>query len=200
MNELPLQLQWNLDRSTDHALNVGLEFVRIAANDNVQPVALMACERFGITLPICRRTRSLLEKELKTKADLIPIRYMKALVVPSGGQIRERLCSNIAGLNFLALATSLLSVMTIERSAATIQRMIEQSAGDKTLIPPEFHVLGILEVIEPSLNRMGFLEKCFDWEHWLIETSPTLDRQSTNQVPSLRSVECLVVALRNLAR
>ena len=80
----------------------------------------MACERFGATLPICRQIRALVENEFRGSEGSLALKSITALIIPAGGQALERLATNIAGLNFLALATALVSVMTVAHSATAV--------------------------------------------------------------------------------
>ncbi|KAI9893039.1 MAG: hypothetical protein M1814_000923 [Vezdaea aestivalis] len=193
-----LQLQWNLDRTVDRGISLALDFIKIAHDDNVQPIALMACERFGATLPICQQTRRAIEKECCLQRENIVISSVKALIIPAGGIALEKLSTNMAGLNFLALATSLVSVTTIIDSSDTIQRMIEASAGDPNLVPPEYHIRRILEVLEPRLNRVGFLDRCYETEHWLKDLIDCGERRYT--IPSAIGISSIVTTLRTLLR
>ena len=194
-----LQLQWNLDRTIDRGIDVAVDLIRVAHSDNVQLIALMACESFGATLPICRQTQSLIGDEYKIGTEPTVLQYIKALIVPAGGQTLRRLTSTMAGLNFLALATSLISVTSTADSASAIHRMIEESAGDKLLVPPEYHVRSILDVLEPRLNRIGFLDRCYATERWLRSV---IDNHAgdSNEIPSETGVGSIVSVLRNLAR
>ena len=194
-----ISLQWNLDRTLDRNLSLAIDFVRIAHNDNVQPIALMACERFGATLPICRQTRSLVETECKKEEGNLVLESIKAMIIPAGGQVIERLTTNIAGLNFLALAASLISVATIVQSADALQRMIESSATDKLVVPPDHHVRSLLEVLEPRLNRVGFLDRCYTTERFLRDTLGNYGGNG-NEIPTSSGIGSVVSALRNLAR
>ena len=194
-----LQMQWNLDRTVASGINVAVDLVRVAHSDNIQLIALMACESFGTTLPICRQTRSLIEDECKSEAEPTVLRYLKALIVPSGGQTLHRLASSMAGLNFLALSASLVSVISTVDSANAIHKMIEESAGDKLLVPPEYHIRSILDVLEPRLNRVGFLDQCYATEHWLRSVIDNYAGDD-NEIPSTNGIGSIVSVLRNLAR
>ena len=194
-----VQLQWNLDRTIHKSLNVALDFVRVAAQDNVQPIALMACEGFGNTLPICQVTRSVVEKKTRPKQEPILLRFAKISICKGGGETLERLFSNVAGLNFLALAAALVPIMMIDEAGIAIHKMLDKSAVDKTLVPPAYHVQAILELLEPQLNQIGFVETCYQWDHWLRNhITPYHDTQ--HRYPSSNSMGHLVSALRSLAR
>ena len=196
---MALPLQWSLDRTVDRGLDVAIDFARIAHHDHVQPIALMACEKFGNTLPICRQTRALIENGSHRDKESLILKSIAALIIPAGGQALERLASNVAGLNFLALATALVSVMTVAHSASAIQKMVEDTASDKQLVPPELHVRHLLEVFEPRLNRIGFLDRCYATERFLRDILHGYQGNG-NDVPTSLGIGAVVSALRNLAR
>lgn len=192
-----LALQWGLDQTVTGALSLGFQFVQIASQDNVQPIALMACEGFGNTLPICRSTRSTVEKQTRLKQEPVFLRFAKAVIRKAGGETLEKLSGNIAGLNFLALSAALVPTMNSIEAAEAIQRMIDISASDKRVVPPAHHVEAILDVLQPQLERIGFMEKCYQWDHWLRQhVSPYYD--TNHQYPSAAGICQVVSALRNL--
>ena len=194
-----VQLQWNLDRLVHASLTVALDFVRIASQDNVQPIALMACEGFGNTLPICRATRLLVEEKTRPKQEPILLRFAKIAVCKGGGETLERLFGSVAGLNFLALTAALIPVMTINEAAIAIQNMLLESATDQALVPPTYQVQAILELLEPQLNQVGFVDSCYQWDHWLRD-HVILYHDSQNRYPSSHGMSRLMSALRSLAR
>ena len=46
-------LVWSLDSTTTKTISVAKDVLHAATSDNVQPLALIACEKFGATLAIC---------------------------------------------------------------------------------------------------------------------------------------------------
>ena len=110
----------------------------------------------------------------------------------------KRLSSNVAGLNFLALAAAITSTMTNAEAGVVIQRMLDKSAVDKALVPPEHHVEAILGLVEPQLIHIGFIDKCYEWDHWL-RSHVTLYHDTDHRYLSPSGTE-VVSALRNLAR
>ena len=194
-----LQLQWSLDRTVHNSLVVARDFVNIATQDSVQPIALLACEHFGVTLPICSTTRSAVAEKTRPRQEPILLRFAKAVIKKAGGETLKRLSSNVAGLNFLALAAAISPAMTSAEAGLVIQRMLDKAAFDKSLVPPEHHVEAILALLEPQLNHIGFLDKFYDWDHWL-RRHVAVYYDSDHQYPSPGSMEQIVSALRNLAR
>jgi hypothetical protein len=57
MSTQPLALQWSLQETTSSALSVARGVMRAATSDNIQALALLACERFGATLALRRRNK-----------------------------------------------------------------------------------------------------------------------------------------------
>lgn len=53
---MAVQLQWRLDSSANSALSVARSIFQAALNDNVQQLAILACERFGNTIAMCPET------------------------------------------------------------------------------------------------------------------------------------------------
>ena len=194
-----VQLQWNLDRTAHKGLNVALDFVRIATQDNVQPIALMACERFGNTLPICRATRSLVETKTRPAQEPILLRFARIAVRKGGGETLERFSGSVAGLNFIVLVAALVPIMPLEEAADAIQRMLDKSAYDKILVPPAYQVQTILELLDPSLSQIGYIDKCYEWDHWL-RSNVTSYHDTTHRYPSFNGMGQIVAALRHLER
>ena len=201
-----LALQWSLDETTDHFLRVGRNLIRAATIDNVQPLAIMACEKFGATLAICPVTRLKVEKLIRSQTSSVAVAFLKATVgFANGGTILE-LSKSLAGLNFLALAAALVSIMTTFNAAGTIQMMIMDSAADKTLVPTTYQLKDLLDVIEPRLNRIGFLTDVLAWKDWWVRNK-SLDhedqemlREFGGAIPSTEGILKVVAALREVSR
>lgn len=68
------QLQLDL---SDSASALTQDIIRAAATDNVQPLALLACEHFGATLSMCQETCRKVESNIK--AQTLPKRDLKFL-------------------------------------------------------------------------------------------------------------------------
>ena len=146
--ELGLALQWSLDETADRFLRVGRDLIRAATTDNVQPLALMACEKFGATLAICPTTRLKIETLIRSQTSSVAVKFLKATVgFANGGTIME-LSKSLAGLNFLVLAAALVSGMSTFNAATAIQMMISDSASDKTLVPTTYHLKDLLDGLE----------------------------------------------------
>ena len=199
MSNQAVQVQWDLKSTADNVLQIALKYLQIATSDNVQPFALLACENFGVTLPICSATRKEVEKEAHSNRDSVLLSFTKAMIKQGGGESIMQLSNNVAGLNFLALAAALVSTSGVHEASTTIQHMMDHSASNKQTVPAEYHVLNILEVLEPRLVRMGFLETCYAWDRWLLRHAPTRNCAS-NYYPSSIGVKQIIMALRSIVR
>ncbi|KAL9623693.1 MAG: hypothetical protein Q9160_002149 [Pyrenula sp. 1 TL-2023] len=187
MSNPAVQVQWDLESTVENTFTVAQKFIQIATTDNVQPFALLACERFGMTLPICRATQKKVEQETRLNRESILLSFAKAVIRQGGGETIAELSSNVAGLNFFALADALASTTDLAEAAATIQLMIDQSARRKELVPTEHHIKTFLEVLEPRLDD------------WLSQHKATRSLTG-NHYPSSDGIEKLVKALRSLVR
>ncbi|KAL9108962.1 MAG: hypothetical protein Q9227_006358 [Pyrenula ochraceoflavens] len=199
MSDNAVQIQWDLESTVDSTLKIALNFLKIATSDNVQPFALLACEKFGNTLPICRATRKRIEQEIGARRDPIFLSITKAMIKQAGGETFEQLSSNVAGLNFLSLAAALMASSDLHEASSTIQQLIDRSARNKKLVPSEFHVYHILEVLEPRLSRLGFLEMCYTWDRWLFKFEPTRKLTSDSHLSTI-GAENFLNAFRSLLR
>ena len=201
-----LALQWSLDETSDHVLRVARGLIRAATVDNVQPLAIMACEQFGATLAICQMTRLKVEKVIRSQTSSMTITFLKATVgFANGGTILE-LSKSIAGVNFLALAAALISVNNTFNAATAIQTMILDSAADRTMVPTAYHLKDLLDVLEPQLNRICFFTDVLAWRDWWSRHTdlPEEARQSFREfggvIPSAESIVNIVAALRKVSR
>ena len=204
--ELGLALQWSLDETADRFLRVGRDLMRAATVDNVQPLAIMACEQFGATLPICPMTRLKVEKCIRSQKSSLAIAFLKATVgFANGGTIVE-LSKSIAGVNFLALATALISVDNTFSAATAIQMMIMDTAADKTMVPSAYQLKDLLDVLEPQLTRLEWLTDVLAWKDWwtrnvnLTEEGRQSMREFGGAITTSQSVLSIVTALRKVSR
>ena len=58
----PVSFTWSVDTTVGQAVNIGSNILRVCTSDNVQPLALLACEKFGAQLAMCQETRIKMEQ------------------------------------------------------------------------------------------------------------------------------------------
>lgn len=57
-----ISLNWNIDTTVGQALTISTNIIRACTSDNIQPLAIMACEKFGAQLAMCPATRLKMER------------------------------------------------------------------------------------------------------------------------------------------
>jgi hypothetical protein len=78
--------------------------IAAATSDNVQPLALQACERFGNTLAMASETRAKIERLIKSPKPVAT--FLGAYIGYSAGDCATQLVRSLAGVQFLALAAA----------------------------------------------------------------------------------------------
>ena len=203
-----LMLQWTLSQTVDNFLKVGQDLIRAASADNIQPLTLLACSRFGATLAISPLTRSKIQLLLKSQTDHVVVKFLKAHAGYIKGDSVDILSQSMAGINMLALAAALIAVSTTFEAGSALEIMIVESATDKSLVPTAYHLKDLLEILEPRLNRAGFLGEVLSWQHWWAHNSAEMyaadlvgGRHMKRVVyPSPEGIHQIVASFRELSR
>ena len=201
------QLQWDIWSTSTSAIEVGRGVLHAATTDNVQVLAIVACERFGNTIAMSR------DAVLKIQKSVVPaplpalLNFVNVSIGYSAGDCAALLGQNIAGLQFLALAAALVTSMGSFKSSTAIQAMLASTAKDKTLLPTVEQVRGLLDKIEPRCHASGFADDVGGWQLLLNKFSSDgfsiEDRALYGGMmyfPKCQGVENLVDALRQLRR
>lgn len=158
MPHAPPTLTWSLDSTASATLSVAKDVVRAATSDNVQPLALIACEKFGATLAMCEETNKKIEDLIIKVAGPTFVRFMSAQIGYSANDSATQLSKSLAGIQFLGLAAAFVSSMSTFEGANALSVMLMASASDKTLLPTVRQLRDLLGVMEHRLNRSGFTE------------------------------------------
>lgn len=201
-----LMLQWTLSQTADNFLKVGHDLIRAASADNIQPLTLLACSRFGATLAISPITRSKIHLMLKSQADHVFVKFLKVQVGYAAGDSAEILSQSMAGINFLALAAALVAVSSTFEAGCALESMIVASAADKSLVPTEYHLKDLLDVLEPRLNRAGFLSEALGWQYWWAHNGYNPNERNPRstdadlEYPAPEAIDHIVASFRKLGR
>lgn len=204
---MAIQLQWGLEQTSHSALQSATGLVRAASSDNVQALAILACEGLGATIPICPTTRLKIEHTVCQPVEPAVIGFLKATVGFSAGDCVSQLGQNQAGVQFLGLASTLVTVQPEEASRILLS-MIESSARDKTLVPTSRHITRLLKTIHPRCLQAGFSEDVAGWQIMFERAIQSklqpggheLNRLSLRYHPPESGIEKLVDGLRQLHR
>jgi hypothetical protein len=161
---MSVQAQWSLDQSTQSAVSIARGIVQAATTDNVQVLAILACERFGATLAISPETRLKIERDVVPTPEPAVLSFLKVTVGYLSSDCVSQLGKSLAGVQFLALATALLTTMDHFSTASTIQAMVVDTAADKVLVPTVRQIKDLLESIEPKCLRSSFANDVAGWQ------------------------------------
>ncbi|MCJ1239273.1 hypothetical protein MMC14_007267 [Varicellaria rhodocarpa] len=203
------QLLWELARTSDSTFSVAQGIIRASTSDNVQTLALLACERFGATLAICPDTCRKVEKEVtKVQTPITSvITFLNATVGYSAGDCASQLTRSLAGVQFIGLAAVLIPSYSFFDGARALAAMLDSSALDKTLSPPTRHLKDLLRALEHRCVRMGFADLVLGWaqifcqQPEISETIPERQEWRGGEfIPDIDGLTKLVDALRQLSR
>jgi hypothetical protein len=204
MSVQPLALQWSLQETANSALSVARGVMSAATSDNIQALALLACERFGATLAMCPETCDKTER-LIVKAPM-PVRvFIGAYIGYSAGDSAAQLVKSKAGVQFLALAAALVTTTGPFQGGLALEVMLENSATDKTLLPTSRQLKDLLAVLEHRLVASRFADTVVYCANLLSELPPDpKDRRNfwktETYYPDPEGIAKLVDAFRQLNR
>jgi hypothetical protein len=212
-----VQAQWSLSSTTQTALSIAREVLAAATSDNVQVLAIIACERFGSTVAVSSKTVSKVEHVLVPMPEPAPISFLKAFVGFSSNDCATQLSQSAAGIRFLGLAAALITTVGLFESAQALDIMLKASTADLSLLPSVRHLKDLLGSIEARSYRCGFAESVVAWETILravlrsifsdgsqqnLDESSALNTKSLilKAAPSPEAIAGLVDIFRQVAR
>ncbi len=152
-----LSLQWGLDVTATGTLSIGKGLMMAATSDNVSPLALSACERFGATLPASSMSLQKVESALIPRSPA-PVAFLKATVGFIHNDCATQLGTSAAGVRFLGFAAALVPTAGVFQSAITLDKMLRDSASDLTFVPTQQGLRDLLRVLEPRAPACGFFD------------------------------------------
>jgi hypothetical protein len=200
-----IQAQWSLSSTSNSVFSITKGFIRAATSDNVQVIALIACESFGNTIAMSRETCLKIETDVVMTPAPAPVQFLGALVGYTAGDCVAQLGNTQAGIQFLGLASAMVTMGSF-RAAEALHGMLTSSATDKTLLPTTMHLKYLLESLEPRCQSSNFASTVIGWELFLLQTLPERSDMALNSFhdyferPSPKGVENLVDAFRRLSR
>ena len=210
MAHVDTSLTWSLDSTASTTISVFKDVMRAATSDNVQPLALISCEKFGATLAMCPETNKKMEDLIIKVSGPKYVRFMSAQIGYSANDSATQLSRSLAGVQFLGLAAALTSSVDMFEGANALGAMLMASASDKTLLPTARQLKDLLAVMEHRVNRSGFTDIWVGYQTLLLgglRASSDHDngrrwRNSTELVgtPGIDGISKLVEAFRQLNR
>ena len=210
MTNVSETLTWSLDSSASSTVSILKDVIRATTRDNVQPLALISCEKFGATLAMCQETNKKMEDLIIKVSGPKYVRFMSAQIGYSANDSATQLSRSLAGVQFLGLAAVLVSSMNMFEGAEALSLMLMPSASDKTLLPTGRQLKDLLGVMEHRVNRSGFSNIWLGYQMLLfggLSASSEPDHfkrpdvlQCLMQTPGNDGISKLVEAFRQLNR
>ena len=176
---------WSLDHTASSTLSIAKDVIRAATTDNVQALALVACEKFGATLAICPETNKKIEDLIIKVSGPKLVKFMSAQIGYSANDCATQLSQSLAGIQFLGLAAALVSSVGNFQGANALSVLLMASASDKTLVPTVRQLKDLLGALEHRVNRSGFTDIWVGYQNLLIGSLGAFQEQS--RLPSGKS-------------
>ena len=194
-----LGLSWALAQTVEGALNVSREAALAAFDDNIQPLALLACEKFGATLAISTFTQRKIEAMLRKQAATPVQKFFQVKIGYAKGGAIGALSTSSGGIRFLCLASALVSGSSNFDAAIALESMIRDTAEDKAMSPTLYQLKDLLDVLEPRLNRARFLDEVAGYQALFLDSQQNT-RSTAMVVPSPPAIQTMVEIFREFAR
>ncbi|GAW18323.1 hypothetical protein ANO14919_077980 [Xylariales sp. No.14919] len=201
-----VQAQWSLNETSDSVYGITRGVLQAATSDNVQPLAILACEQFGNTLAISRETRLKIERTVLPTPEPVTIQFLKLKVGFMKHDCAVQLGSNQAGLRFLALAAALISSVSAYRCAEALMLMLESTTSDRRLLPTTRHLVDLMSSLEGRCHFSGFADIVFGYNSIIRRTVHEIlakgspNNYETCDIPDPEGLAALVDACRHLQR
>ncbi|KAL6714543.1 hypothetical protein ACLMJK_007968 [Lecanora helva] len=162
MSDQGIMLQWSLDKTSRDVVGVARGILEAATTDDVQVLAMLACENFGAIVAMspesCHKAFLLCNRSHKSAM----ISFIKVQVGYRKGDCGWQLAQSDAGLRFLGLAACLISLGSWD-GAVILHNLIYSTASDKRLVPTSQHLKKLLQALESRLSTSGFTESAIGW-------------------------------------
>jgi hypothetical protein len=159
-----LQLQWGLDDTVDSTIALAQGLLHAATSDNVQVLALRACESFGMTLPICLLTKMTIETEARPPTTSHIVKFLKARIGYAEGDSTEYLSRNEGGIRFLSLFAVLCTLESTAKSAQVVDALLAMTAVRDQKRPTLGQLKDLMEALKVKMGRSSFANNVVGWE------------------------------------
>jgi hypothetical protein len=212
MSNLPVQAQWSLSSTSYTTFSALRGILAAATTDNIQPLALLACEQFGSTLAISSETTHKIEHILLPSPEPALFKSAKVAIGFFPNDSATQLGGTAAGVRFLGLAAAFVSSLSLFESAKALDVMLKSSATDLTLLPNVQQLKDLLGCLEARSHRCGFADSVAGWQILLRkEVLPCISSEAQDSrrnlmrdilklTPSPEAIAGLVDVFRQVAR
>ena len=200
-----INLTWSLNETVGGLITIGKGYLQAANEDNVQPLAILAAERFGATLAIAQESCRKTELEASRSHTTMTIKFLKATIGYSGSDTAAQLAKSGAGVRFLALASSLICLPSYETAAKALDLMMASTAGVDQMLPSLGQLEDLLKALEPKLIRVAFSARLMYWtdfiSNWRRQRGLSLGLGTEMETcPSEKELQNLINTFRRVKR
>ena len=139
--------------------------IQAATSDNVQPLALYACEQLGTILPLLNTATKIKIERLARRKQNQPLSFVKVQVGFRAGDSADMLAKTDSGLSFLCLAAILVSWGDGMEAAKLLQDLVRQYAKSEHPLPTLIQLHDMLRALKPKLADSGITREvagCYD--------------------------------------
>ncbi|CAF9921144.1 hypothetical protein IMSHALPRED_005094 [Imshaugia aleurites] len=140
--------------------------LQAATSDNVQPLALHACEELGTRLPVLNTATRIKIERLAARNQNQTLKFVKAQVGFCAGDSADMLGKTDSGLSFLCLAAVLVSWGQGMQAAKLLENLVRQHPKDEQPLPTLLQLNDVLRALKPKLADSGLTRDvvgCHDW-------------------------------------
>jgi hypothetical protein len=164
--------QWSLDSTSASALTIGRGLLAASTSDNVQPIALLACESFGSTLAICPETIAKVERVIVPSPPPAVLQFLQVQVGFFKDDSASYFGRSAAGVRFLGLAAALVTISPLESGTNALDLMLRKNKTDLTLLPTLRQLYSLLDAMRGRCYRGDFAHSLIGW-HMMLQ--PIID-------------------------
>jgi hypothetical protein len=190
---MALAFQWSLDKSANSSLTLSRGLIAAATSDNVEPLAIAACEKFGTIVTICRDSCAKVERLVEPRKPVVT--FLGAYIGYSANDCATQLVKSVAGVQFFALAGALATSIGELLAANALEFLLRQSAVDKTQVPPAGKLRPLLKALEPRCTSLRFLDSVVFCRNFLAQCSESAGLRCT---PTSKTVNALYLRFCSL--
>ena len=188
---------WTLSQTVTDVVSVSKGILTAATSDNVQALAVLACEAFGTTLAMSPETCGKVHQLCSQSHESAMVTFLKAKVGYRKGDCGWQLAQSDPGTRFLGLAASLIS-LDHWMAAEALKSLILDTATDKRPVPTAQQLKHLIQVLEYKLGRSSFSESALGWSIWLSKETKS---ENFNTIgPSREVLVQLVKAISSVCR
>ncbi|KAI9840168.1 MAG: hypothetical protein M1837_001881 [Sclerophora amabilis] len=196
----PIQPQWAINETVGGTISVARGVLEAATSDNISVLALMSCESFGATLPLCAETRVKVEQLARKDHTSHVLTFIKAQIGYKKGDSVDVLSRSDAGVRFLCLASTFCTMDRYD-AALRLDSLLQQTQRDTQFKPTIAQLQAVMAVLGNKLALSDFANSIAGWQIWCQRV--IIDEgyhTKVTSIPSRQSLQDLVMGMSRTSR